>query len=100
MYRPSQYDSAEQRPRRPVVQEDFVKTTELQVERKHFALALKENPRGRFLRITEDVGGRFNSIIIPSSGLADFHKAIGEMLKADQETPAKQPVPDRSQTLD
>ena len=37
-----------------------------------FVFALKENPRGRFLRITEDVSGRRDTIIIPAPGLEDF----------------------------
>jgi len=32
--------------------------------RKTFVLTLKENPRGKILRITEDVGGRRDTIII------------------------------------
>jgi len=59
------------------------------VERKTFILMLKENPRGRFLRITEDVGGRRDHIIVPSSGLADFRRVLDEMIQTDQETPAK-----------
>jgi len=40
------------------------KTEKIQIERKTFVFTLKENPRGRFLRITEDVGGRRDNIII------------------------------------
>lgn len=43
---------------------------QVQVERKCFTLSLRENPRGRFLRVTEDVGGRRDTIIIPSTGLS------------------------------
>ena len=51
--------------------------------------ALKENPRGRFLRITEDVGGRRDTIIIPAPGLEEFKKLVDEMAKASDETPPK-----------
>ncbi|HEX7471266.1 MAG TPA: DNA-binding protein [Verrucomicrobiae bacterium] len=61
----------------------------MQVERKTFVFALKENPRGRFLRITEDVGGRRDTIIIPSTGLEDFKKVPDEMVKASKEMPQK-----------
>jgi len=44
-------------------------------------LALKENPRGRLLRITEDIAGRYNSIIIPATGLREFKKLLEEMIK-------------------
>jgi hypothetical protein len=79
---------------RPPVQEDTLKSAELQVERKNFVFALKENPRGRFLRITEDVGGRRDTIIIPSTGLAEFKKVIDEMVRASDEIPEKHPKPE------
>ena len=50
---------------RPPVNEDTLKAAEVQIERKNFVLTLKENPRGRFLRITEDVGGRRDTIMLP-----------------------------------
>lgn len=73
---------------RPPVQEDTLKNAEVQIERKAFHFALKENPRGRFLRITEDVNGRRDTIIIPSTGLAEFKKIIDEMVKTSEETPS------------
>ena len=78
---------------RPVVAEDTIKTEKIQVERKTFVLALKENPRGRFLRITEDVAGRHDTIIIPSTGLADFKRVVDEMVRASESTPVKTPAP-------
>jgi hypothetical protein len=77
-----------QQPRPPVV-EDTLKSGEIQIERKNFVFSLKENPRGRFLRITEDVGGRRDTIIIPSTGLAEFKKLVDEMVKAAEEIPPK-----------
>ena len=79
---------------RPPVQEDTLKSAELQIERKNFVFSLKENPRGRFLRITEDVGGRRDTIIIPSTGLAEFKKLLDEMVKASEAIPEKQPNPE------
>ena len=52
---------------------------ELQVERKHFSIELRENERGRFMRITEEAHGRRNTIIIPSTGLDAFIAAAGEV---------------------
>lgn len=75
-------------PRPPVV-EDTLKSGEVQIERKNFVFTLKENPRGRFLRITEDVGGRRDTIIIPSTGLAEFKKMLDDMVKAADEIPPK-----------
>jgi hypothetical protein len=89
--RPSPFKSwAQMQPRSPV-QEDTLKSGELQIERKKFVLILKENPRGRFLRIIEEVGGRNASIIIPSTGLAEFQKLLEEMIKASNELPLKNP---------
>jgi hypothetical protein len=76
-------------PPKPPVNEDTLKTAKIQIERKTFVLALKENPRGRFLRITEDVGGRRDTVIIPAPGLEDFRNLLDEMVKASAETPPK-----------
>lgn len=78
-------------PPRPPVREDTLETRELQVERKHFLLTLKENPRGRFLRIAEETNGRFNSIIIPAAGLHDFVKILQEIVTAADQIPEKKP---------
>lgn len=74
---------------KPQVVEDTLKSEKIQIERKTFVVSLKENPRGRFLRITEDVGGRRDTIIIPAPGLADFKKIIDSMVQASEETPPK-----------
>jgi hypothetical protein len=72
-------------PPKPPVNEDTLKSEKLQIERKTFVLTLKENPRGRFLRITEDVNGRRDTIIIPATGLADFKRVLDQMVaEADQ----------------
>jgi hypothetical protein len=67
---------------KPPVNEETLKSAKIQIERKTFLLALKENPRGRFLRITEDVGGRRDTIIIPAPGLEEFSKLLEEMVQA------------------
>ena len=79
---------------KPHVQEDTLKSAEVQIERKNFVFTLKENPRGRFLRITEDVGGRRDTIIIPSTGLAEFKKLVDVMVKSSDEIPEKHPNPE------
>jgi len=76
---------------RPPVNEDTLKSDKVQIERKTFLFTLKENPRGRFLRITEDVGGRRDTIIIPSTGLEEFKKLFEDMVKTSNEIPAKTP---------
>ncbi len=57
----------------------------IQIERKQFFFDLKENPRGRFLKITEEVGGRRDTIIIPSTGLDLFKDTIVKAIEADKE---------------
>src|SRR5258707_73355 len=74
---------------KPPVREDSLKSGQVQIERKNFIFALKENPRGRLLRITEDIAGRYNSIIIPATGLNEFKKLLEEMIKASDEQPLK-----------
>jgi hypothetical protein len=74
---------------KPPVTEDTLKSAKVQIERKTFILALKENTRGRFLRITEDVGGRRDTIIIPAPGLEEFKKLVEEMVQASAEIPPK-----------
>jgi len=76
-------------PPKPQVVEDTLKSDKIQIERKTFLFSLRENPRGRFLRITEDVGGRRDTIIIPAPGLEDFKKIIDEMARISTETPGK-----------
>lgn len=58
----------------------ILESRELQVERKHFFIEFRENDRGRFLRITEEAHGRRNTVIIPSTGLAEFERLIEEVL--------------------
>ena len=77
---------------KPPVAEDTLKSDKVQIERKTFVFTLKENPRGRFLRITEDVNGRRDTIIIPATGLAEFKKLIDDMLRTSDEVPLKVPA--------
>ena len=62
--------------------EETLRSERIQIERKTFLFTLKENPRGRFLRITEDVAGRRDTIIVPAPGLEDFRKMLEEMERA------------------
>jgi len=61
----------------------ILKSETIGVERKQFIFDLRENPRGRFLRITEDANGRRDSIVIPAPGLEDFRRVLDEMIAAD-----------------
>src|SRR2546430_875968 len=88
--RPSVYGNRSYGPPKAVVNEDTLRSDKIQIERKTFVIALKENARGRFLRITEDVGGRRDTIIIPAPGLDDFKRILDDMVKASGDIPMKE----------
>lgn len=62
--------------------ETVLLSEKIQIERKQFFFDLKENPRGRFLRITEDVGGRRDTIIIPATGLEQIRDCLERAIQA------------------
>lgn len=66
--------------------DNIIQSKQLQIERKHFQLELRENERGKFLRITEEAHGRRNTIIVPSTGIEEFTAAIGEAVSASTAT--------------
>jgi len=74
---------------KPPVNEDTLRSDKVQIERKTFVFTLKENPRGRFLRITEDVNGRRDTIIVPATGLADFKRLLETMVDESDKMPPK-----------
>jgi hypothetical protein len=51
------------------------------IERKIFFLDLKENQRGRFLKITEDVAGRRDTIMLPATAFKDFVEALERLIE-------------------
>lgn len=58
-----------------------IASEKLAIERKIFFLDLKENQRGRFLKITEDVGGRRDTILLPASAFTDFLEALQRLVE-------------------
>ena len=50
---------------------------------KIFFLDYKENNRGRVLKITEDVNGRRDTIMVPDEALDDFADALERILDSD-----------------
>lgn len=62
-----------------------LKSDQIDVERKTFIFDLRENPRGRFLRITEDANGRRDSIVIPAPGLEEFRRVLDGMIAAQKQ---------------
>jgi hypothetical protein len=73
-----------ERPMAGWVVEKELFTERAQVERKLLTFSLMENPRGRFLRITEDVGGRRDTIIVPAAGLEQVRDIIERAVAADR----------------
>ncbi len=61
---------------------------QVQIERKVFSFDLKENPRGRFLKVTEDVGGRRDAIIIPATGLDQIREILERAITRNNGTAA------------
>ncbi len=54
-------------------------------ERKIFFLDLKENDRGRFIKITEDVRGRRDTIMLPMEQAEEFVDALQRILQVSRE---------------
>jgi hypothetical protein len=67
-------------------QRDYpIHTEKIFADRKIFFLDLKENDRGRFVKITEDVRGRRDTIMLPTEFLDEFIEALQQIREADQE---------------
>ncbi|OIV94226.1 hypothetical protein TanjilG_09381 [Lupinus angustifolius] len=57
----------------------------LQVEHKLFYLDLKENPRGRYLKISEKTSATRSTIIVPSSGISWFLDLFNYYVNSDDQ---------------
>lgn len=60
-------------------------TEKVVTDRKIFFLDLKENERGRFVKITEDVRGRRDTIMLPIDSLDEFIDALNHISSAERE---------------
>ncbi len=60
-------------------------TEKIFTERKVFFMDLKENDRGRFLKITEDVRGRRDTIMLPIETLPEFIEALHRVAEYEEE---------------
>jgi hypothetical protein len=60
--------------------EEGIASDKIQIERKQFFFDLKENRRGILLRITEEVRGHRDTIIVPATGLRDFADSLNKMI--------------------
>jgi hypothetical protein len=61
-------------------------TEKIVSDRKIFFLDLKENNRGQFVKITEDVRGRRDTIILPMEALDEFIEALGRVREEAQQS--------------
>lgn len=59
-----------------------IHTEKILANRKIFFLDLKENERGQFVKITEDVRGRRDTIMVPVEFLDDFIGALEDIREA------------------
>lgn len=65
----------------PRMASEPIATEKVTIDRKVFFLDLKENQRGRFLKITEDVGGRRDTVMVPAAAFQDFLEAFGRLVE-------------------
>ncbi len=63
---------------------DPIASEKITIDRKVFFLDLKENQRGRFLKITEDVGGRRDTIMLPATAFRDFAEAFARLVEFER----------------
>jgi hypothetical protein len=61
------------------VDNGLLHTEKIIADRKTFYIDLKENARGRVVKITEDVGGNRDTIMIPADILDDFIQALQDV---------------------
>ena len=66
--------------------QEVLHTEKILADRKIFFLDLKENARGRVIKITEDVSGNRDTIMVPAEILGDFIEALTDIKEtADQQ---------------
>ncbi len=61
-------------------------TEKIVTDRKTFFLDLKENDRGRFIKITEDVRGRRDTIMVPIEIVNELMDALENIIEADEKS--------------
>lgn len=58
---------------------DLLHTEKIIADRKVFFLDLKKNARGKVVKITEDVSGNRDTIMVPADILGDFIAALSDI---------------------
>ncbi len=68
------------------VESDLLHTEKILSDRKTFFLDLKQNSRGMVVKITEDVSGNRDTIMVPAEILGDFIAALTDIkMTADEQ---------------
>ncbi len=65
----------------PRMASEPIASEKVTIDRKVFFLDLKENQRGRFMKITEDVGGRRDTVMLPAAAFRDFLDALARLVE-------------------
>lgn len=61
------------------MESDLLHTEKILADRKVFFLDLKRNNRGMVVKITEDVSGNRDTIMVPAEILGDFIAALSDI---------------------
>lgn len=61
------------------MESDLLHTEKILADRKVFFLDLKRNNRGMVVKITEDVSGNRDTIMVPAEILGDFIAALNDI---------------------
>jgi len=61
---------------------DLIHTEKIIADRKVFFIDLKENARGKVVKITEDVSGNRDTIMVPAEILEEFISALQNVKEA------------------
>ena len=61
------------------MENDLLHTEKILADRKVFFLDLKENARGKVVKITEEVAGNRDTIMVPAEILPDFIAALQDI---------------------
>jgi len=69
---------------------DLLHTEKIIADRKVFFLDLKQNNRGKVVKITEDVGGNRDTIMVPAEILGDFIAALTDIQATADSTDASE----------
>ncbi len=66
--------------------DDLLHTEKIISDRKVFFLDLKSNARGKVVKITEDVSGNRDTIMVPAEILGDFIAALTDIKETADST--------------